>query len=108
MATKADELRTPFSCLNKARPDEPIFVLRASDPLFAQTIRHWAVMGIGIHEAGKLDEAMQIAEQGKAWRDDQPQAQVMSQAEQKAREQNRAIRNAGGQAIRGTGIGDQN
>lgn len=36
MATKHD-----CPCLEKAKDDEPIFVLRAQDKLAADTVRHW-------------------------------------------------------------------
>jgi hypothetical protein len=39
---KRDELSIGTSCLSRAAHDEPIFVLRANDPLAAQTVRQWA------------------------------------------------------------------
>lgn len=39
---KKDELSNPASCLNKARDDEPIFTLRANDPLAPIMVRMWA------------------------------------------------------------------
>lgn len=39
---KAKELSHPFSCLNKAAMDEPVFVLRAHDPNAPATLRTWA------------------------------------------------------------------
>lgn len=71
---KAHELAIPYSCLNKAAATEPIFVLRASDPLFAQTVRLWAAMAHGVHEDDKRDGACRIAEDGEAWRNSQPTA----------------------------------
>lgn len=62
------ELSTPTSCLNKAAPDEPVFVLRAKDPLAAQAVRHWATMSIGRHEDKKLQEAIACADKMDAWR----------------------------------------
>lgn len=41
---KKDEIATATSCLNKAADDEPIFVLRAKDPLGAVMVRQWAEM----------------------------------------------------------------
>lgn len=64
---KSRELSNPHSCLSKARPDEPIFVLRAHDPLFAQTIRHWAAMAHDVHSIEKTEEARKIADEGDAW-----------------------------------------
>lgn len=38
---KFDELNDPGSCLNKADIDEPLFVLRANDPIAPKIIRKW-------------------------------------------------------------------
>jgi hypothetical protein len=65
---KRDELRSQSSCLNKAEPDEPVFVLRAKDPLAAQTVRLWAAMADDVHEPEKRVEAMALAEQMEQWR----------------------------------------
>lgn len=51
---KATELSSPSSCLNKAAPDEPLFVLRAKDPVASMAIRHWATMARGYHEDEKI------------------------------------------------------
>lgn len=40
---KEQELTDPESCLNKAREDEPIFVLLARDAAAAHAIRCWAM-----------------------------------------------------------------
>lgn len=65
---KRDELKTPTSCLNKAAPDEPVFVLRAKDAMAAQAVRHWATMSEGEHEAAKLAEARKLADEMDEWR----------------------------------------
>lgn len=65
---KKNELIEPSSCLNKAGPEEPIFVLRAKDPAAPATIRLWAAMATGIHEPEKLKEADMLASQMDAWR----------------------------------------
>lgn len=62
------ELSTPTSCLNKAAPDEPVFVLRAKDPLAPITVRHWATMSEGKHEPAKLAEARNLASEMEDWR----------------------------------------
>lgn len=62
------ELSTPTSCLNKAAPDEPVFVLRAKDALAAMTVRHWITMADGVHEPAKLEEARKLAEVMESWR----------------------------------------
>lgn len=71
---KEDELRNPNSCLNKAAHDEPIFVLRANDPLAAQTVRLWISMAHQIHNDEKLEEAAHLAELMQEYRNKQPQA----------------------------------
>lgn len=68
MATKTQEFNTPTSCLNKAKPHEPLFVLRAKDPHAAQTVRNWAVMSVGTHEPAKIEEAYKLADQMDDWR----------------------------------------
>ncbi len=63
------ELSRPDSCLNKAATDEPVFVLRAKDPMAAMTIRHWITMSSnGAHESSKLAEALKAADEMDAWR----------------------------------------
>jgi hypothetical protein len=42
MATKAETIADPNSCLNLATADEQIFVLRANDELAAKAVRYWA------------------------------------------------------------------
>jgi hypothetical protein len=69
---KKHELAQPNSCLNKAGPNERIFVLRENDPLFAQAVRHWATMADGVHEVAKVKEARELAdaaEKARAARD---------------------------------------
>jgi hypothetical protein len=38
---KSKELSDPNSCLNKAKPDERLFVLLARDPAAPEVIRYW-------------------------------------------------------------------
>lgn len=61
---KIDEIEQPGSCLNKARPEEPLFVLRAKDPLAANIVRAWAATAesSGTHEAEKIAEARKLAD----------------------------------------------
>lgn len=66
---KQAELATPTSCLNKAAPDEPVFVLRAKDPFAAQAVRLWAAMAEGTHEPDKVHEALKLAETMEEWRE---------------------------------------
>lgn len=67
---KFKELSNPQSCLNKAAYDEPVFVLRAKDPLAAQTVLLWAEMAAGgLHEPEKIAEAVALANRMGEWRE---------------------------------------
>jgi hypothetical protein len=66
---KSEELRDSLSCLNRAGNDEPIFVLRAKDPVAAQTVRLWASMAAGIHDE-KIEDALLAADNMEVWRVD--------------------------------------
>lgn len=66
--TKQDVLRDNFSCLNRASYDEPVFVLRARDPLAAQTVRLWASMAADVHPPEQVSEAFSIASEFEDWR----------------------------------------
>ncbi len=65
--TKDETLADANSCFCKAQPDEPIFVLRAKDPLFAPTLRFWAARADSVHEPEKIASARAIADEGVAW-----------------------------------------
>lgn len=67
---KRDELKDPKSCLNKAADDEPIFVIRANDPLARKVVQHWAALALerGLHE-DKIDAAFRFANTMEAWRE---------------------------------------
>lgn len=58
------------SCLGKAGMDEPVFVLRARDPLFRETVNAWAIAARrdGVHEHEKINQAVQQAYQGELWK----------------------------------------
>lgn len=65
---KREALTSPRSCLNKAAADEPVFVLRARDPLAPQAIRHWATMASGgLHEPDKVQRALDEADEMEKW-----------------------------------------
>ncbi len=72
---KKQELSVPNSCLNKAAPSEPIFVIRAKDPLAPMLIRHWATMAEGVHEGEKVMEARSLADEIERWQS-QPVCEV--------------------------------
>lgn len=70
MATKNNP--GPIDCYAAAAPDEPIFILRSTDPLAADTVRRWAKeyrgSKIAVHEwdsrtEAKYREALQVADQ---------------------------------------------
>lgn len=81
---RTDEIRRVDSCLNKAHDDEPIFVLRANDPVAAQVIRYWAILytrqkhgenfeahgsaALTAPQLNKMMEAHQCADDMEAWR----------------------------------------
>lgn len=69
MAIKRDEIADPNSCLNRAGDDEPVFVLRAKDPLAARTVRDWAARAVlsGKHDDRAI-EANRFADAMEAWR----------------------------------------
>ena len=86
MATKNDP--GEFDCYADAAPDEPIFILRATDRIAPKIVREWAAVYVATkrngHEARgepdrltekeqrKFDEAMACAERMDAWRNRQP------------------------------------
>ena len=61
------ELSTPTSCLNKADDNEPIFVLRAKDPIAFMIVEEWADAAELVHGAAKQQEAYACAKQMRAW-----------------------------------------
>lgn len=69
MAIKRDEVADPNSCLNRAADDEPVFVLRAKDPLAAKLVEDWAARSLlaGMHE-DKPQSAFRYAQAMRAWR----------------------------------------
>lgn len=69
MAIKRDEVADPNSCLNRAADDEPVFVLRAKDPLAAKLVEDWAARALlaGLHE-DKHQAAFRYAQAMRAWR----------------------------------------
>jgi hypothetical protein len=63
MATKHNSVS-----LEKARDDEPIFVLRAQDRLAADAVRHWADRAEQAGStAAKVAEAREIADAMDRW-----------------------------------------
>ncbi len=65
---KAEEIANPNSCLNKAAPDEPVFVLRAQDALAPEIVRDWAMQAqANGASTDKVEEAYSLAEKMEAW-----------------------------------------
>lgn len=64
---KRHELSSSRSCLNKADSEEPLFVLRAKDPMAPMAIRHWVTMSLTNHSNEKIVEAIDLAEQMEKW-----------------------------------------
>jgi hypothetical protein len=71
MALKRYEISDPNSCLNRAADDEPVFVLRAKDPLAAKLVEDWAAKAVleGLHDDAKIQAAYRFAQAMKAWRE---------------------------------------
>ncbi len=70
MSTKQENLTDPNSCLGKAADDEPIFVLRARDPIAAHIVREWAKLAetYDLHESEKISRARDVADAMGVWR----------------------------------------
>lgn len=67
---KIEEQRDPKSCFNKAAHDEPVFVLRAADPLAPAVVSYWAELAqkTGLHEVEKATGADSLAYEMRNWR----------------------------------------
>lgn len=76
---KQQIINDPNSCLNRAADDEPVFVLRANDPLAANLIRLWVqayVNDKAVTQEGeptqtqidKANDALSVAGQMDQWR----------------------------------------
>lgn len=73
---KSAELKGP-SCLTKAANDEPLFVLRANDPLAPQLVREWSQRYFEAKRQGyvvtdaqriKIQDALAIANAMEEWK----------------------------------------
>lgn len=67
--TASEELSDPDSVLNRAAPDEPVFVIVASDPLAANTVLYYLQEGLtsGMHHE-RLDGVLDAFRRLRAWR----------------------------------------
>lgn len=63
--TKTQELNNPLSCINRARPNEMVFVLLARDLAAAQTIIFWCAERVRVGKNNPDDpeilEALSVA-----------------------------------------------
>jgi len=67
---KVVEMADPFSCINKAEDDEPIFVLLARDRMAPKVVRAWVheARAHGEKDEEKLAEATACAYAMEQWR----------------------------------------
>lgn len=67
---KREELADPESCLNRSHDDEPLFVLRASDALAADTVRSWVAWSRlwKMHSIATIRGAERLADRMDEWR----------------------------------------
>lgn len=58
-----------WDCYDRAHPDEPIFTLRANDPLASAIVDAWAgLYALRVnHDPDKVDEARACAESMRRW-----------------------------------------
>lgn len=56
---KSQEVADLNSCLNKSKPDEPLFVLCARDSLAPKAVRNWAAALIQASQHQRTAEAQQ-------------------------------------------------
>ena len=70
MSTKQENLDNPDSCLNKADADEPVFILRAKDPIAPVVVDFWAMLAehVEAHELSKQADAHIVSIQMQTWR----------------------------------------
>lgn len=69
MNTKHTELNDEKSCLSRAEMDEPIFILRANDPIAPIVVRLWASISQSMeaHKKDKTTGAWLISHEMQAW-----------------------------------------
>lgn len=70
MATKAQVLADPNSCLNKAADDEPIFVFRAQDRLSVGMLQEYANrLGAFVESTSKKEQTTKDIAEFIAWQE---------------------------------------
>lgn len=67
---KSQEINDPLSCLNRAEDDEPVFVLRAKDPLATIAVSFWVgqAEGLGLH-TDRIQEAWEWVDKAEVWKE---------------------------------------
>lgn len=79
MSTKDKNILNPNSCWNKAANNEPVFVLRAHDPLAAELVVMWAAryklakgdwLRMTVEQRQKFNDALQVAREMQQWQDE--------------------------------------
>lgn len=79
MSTKADNIVDQASCWNRAACNEPVFVLRANDPIAPTLVHQWAVnyafskggwQKMTEAQRAKFNTALTVAEEMKTWQRD--------------------------------------
>ena len=78
-----DELTKVNSCLNKARPDEMLFVLRAHDRAAPATIRFWVDqrvrLGLNTANDSQIADAWNCAHEMECQREDEDRQSALKQ-----------------------------
>lgn len=77
---KSREVTYPASCLNRARAEEPLFVLRANDELAPDIVRMWAYdyldqkkkLGLTPAQHKKYLDALDLATDMETWKKANP------------------------------------
>lgn len=67
---KSQEQSYPDSTWNKAKSDEPLFIIRPTDKFAAKTVRDWAARVTADPEATnaeKVLDALKVADQIESW-----------------------------------------
>lgn len=79
MSTKDENVLNPNSCWNKAANNEPVFVLRAHDPLAAELVTLWAHryklskgdwQRMTPEQQQKFADALTVAREMQQWQDE--------------------------------------
>jgi hypothetical protein len=68
MSHQASTKKTGIACYDKAADDEPLFVLRGTDPATPNAIRAWAAEATLVgHRQEKIDGALEHADEIDRW-----------------------------------------